>query len=152
MMSSRTLSPLRASDTFPQGSNMAATAKSITSLHIRAPRRKEGNESKSWLSPFPGRKSSPQKTPNGLLLVFYWLQLDHMLTAWPSIGKGEENHHDQCRPVMIHASRLGTLPLVIGEEEACLPTARMKHTPSPRFFTLELVVTKDWSLSTLSPW
>lgn len=75
---------------------MAASSMSIISLNIRTPKRKERNESKNWLSPSPGENLLPKR----LLLVFYWLELDHMLTARPIIGKGEEDHDDRLRPAM----------------------------------------------------
>lgn len=45
----------------------------------------------------PREKSSPLKTPHGLLLVFFGLDLGHMLTARPITAKGKDQFlsHDQ---------------------------------------------------------
>ena len=66
---------------------MATTDMTIISLHIQAPK-KECNKTKNWLSPFPWRKSPP-KTP-AELLVFYWLELGHMLIVGPITVKGKK--------------------------------------------------------------
>lgn len=122
------LCPLLDNDTFPQGLRMAATAVSIP-LYIRAPWRKGCNESKSWLSPFPGRKSPPRVPMVFSLCFIGWNWITCSLLG-QSLVKGKQATMTGWRSVIMPALRLGALLLAIREEGGYMPTCMSEAYPS----------------------